>query len=225
MHNVLLVEDEPGLVRTLTDRLTAEGYGVRATGDGLRATTLITNGGFDLIILDVMLPGLDGFQVLERIREAGVTTPVVMLTARGLVDEKVTALKRGADDYITKPFRPAELLARMEAVLRRARGAALNPGERIVTFGSWRIDFEREELSGPGGPVSLSRTEFDLLAHLVRRRGEPVPRTELLREVWRYAPDTASRTVDQHIAQLRRKLEGGASHVVTVHGRGYSFRT
>ena len=222
---MLLVEDEPGLVRTLTDRLTAEGYGLRSTGDGRQATELIEAGGFDLVLLDVMLPGADGFRVLRSVRERGLTTPVIMLTARGQVEEKVMALQAGADDYLTKPFRHTELLARMEAVLRRSRGAALTSGEQLVRFGEWTLDLEREELRGRDGIVRLSRTEYELLAHLVRRRGQPVARTELLREVWRYAPDTSSRTVDQHIAQLRRKLEGAARHVVTVHGRGYAFRT
>ena len=222
---MLLVEDEPGLVRTLTDRLTVEGYGLRATGDGRQATELIVGRGFDLVLLDVMLPGADGFSVLREIRKRGVTTPVIMLTARGQVEEKVMALQAGADDYLTKPFRHTELLARMEAVLRRSRGAALTPGEEMVRFGDWTLDLEREELRGHDGVVRLSRTEYELLAHLVRRRGQPVARKELLKEVWRYAPDTSSRTVDQHIAQLRRKLDGAARHVVTVHGLGYAFRT
>lgn len=222
--NVLLVEDEPGLVRTLTDRFAAEGYRVRATGDGRRGTELIATGEYDLVLLDVMLPGADGFTVLREVRKRGIATPVIMLTARGQVEEKVSALKAGADDYLTKPFRHTELLARVEAVLRRSRGAALTSGEQMVRLGEWMLDLEREELRGSGGPVRLSRTEYELLAHLARRRGQPVGRKELLREVWRYAPDTTSRTVDQHIAQLRRKLGEAAKHIVTVHGRGYAFR-
>lgn len=222
---MLLVEDEPGLVRTLTDRLNAEGYEVRATGDGRQAIAAVEAGGADLILLDVMLPGPDGFAVLREVRSRGIRTPVIMLTARGEVGEKVTALKLGADDYITKPFRPVELMARIEAVLRRSRGAALAPDEQVVRFGAWTLDLAREELRGSDGMVRLSRTEYDLLAHLVRHRGQPVPRTELLREVWRYAPETSSRTVDQHVAQLRRKLDQAARHIVTVHGRGYQFRT
>jgi DNA-binding response OmpR family regulator len=221
---VLLVEDESGLVRTLTDRLHAEGFSVRSTGDGRQAMSDAEDGGFDLILLDVMLPGADGFEVLRAIRSRGVTTPVIMLTARGLVEEKVGALKLGADDYLTKPFRPTELLARIEAVIRRSRGAALAPDEQVVGFGEWVLDLEREELRGSSGLVKLSRTEYELLAHLVRRRGQPVSRNELLREVWRYAPETASRTVDQHVAQLRRKLDQAARHIVTVRGRGYAFR-
>ena len=222
--SVLLVEDEPGLVRTLTDRLSAEGYAVRATSDGRRAITFMEAGDFDLVLLDVMLPGADGFQVLRAVRERGLTTPVIMLTARGQVEEKVMALQAGADDYLTKPFRHTELMARMEAVLRRSRGAALTSREQVVRFGDWTLDLEREELRGSDGIVRLSRTEYELLAHLVRRRGQPVARKELLKEVWRYAPDTSSRTVDQHVAQLRRKLDDAAKHVVTVHGRGYAFR-
>jgi len=222
--SVLLVEDEAGLVRTLTDRLQAEGYSVRAAGDGERALAATESGGFDLILLDVMLPRYDGFSVLREVRARGVTTPVIMLTARGQVEEKVMALKLGADDYLTKPFRTPELLARIEAVLRRARGEQLAPHEQVVTFGGWTLDLAEEELRGPGGTVKLSRTEYELLAHLVRRRGQPVARNELLREVWRYAPDTTSRTVDQHVAQLRRKLDAAAACIVTVHGRGYAFK-
>ncbi|NOT07171.1 MAG: response regulator transcription factor [Gemmatimonadales bacterium] len=227
--NVLLVEDDPGLSRTLTDRLRAEGYDVVAVRDGVRAIAAALEGRADAIVLDVMLPGKDGIEVLKEVRAHGIRTPVIMLTARDQVEDKVVALKLGADDYVTKPFRALELLARLEAVLRRARGAPLAPHEQVVTFGVWSIDLEREVLSGPGGPVELSRTEFELLRYLLQRRGHPVAREELLREVWRYAPSAVSRTVDQHVAQLRRKLERGAQgtgrHILTVHGRGYLFRS
>jgi DNA-binding response OmpR family regulator len=223
---LLLVEDEPGLVRTLGDRLTAEGYRVATAGDGPTGLERALAGGTDIIVLDVMLPGLDGFEVLRRLRERGVATPVVMLTARDAVEEKVVALKLGADDYLAKPFRPIELLARLEAVLRRVRGAALATHEREVPFGPWVLDFHQEALRRGTEPVELTRTEYELLAYLVRRRGHPVSRVELLREVWRYAPTAVSRTVDQHVAQLRRRLgAAGGRHIVTVHGRGYLFRS
>jgi len=224
--SVLLIEDDPGLVRTISDRLRAEGYEVRSEVDGDRGLESARAGGSDLILLDVMLPGRDGFDVLRAIRGQGIPTPVIMLTARGQVEEKVVALKLGADDYVTKPFRPIELLARMESVLRRVRGRAPAPHEQVVGFGPWALDLEREELRREGVVVSLSRTEYELLAYLIRSRGRPVSREELLREVWRYAPTTASRTVDQHVAQLRRKLEAGegSRRILTVHGRGYQFR-
>lgn len=224
---ILLVEDEPGLVRTLGDRLTAEGYAVVVAADGDAALAEGRAEAADVLLLDVMLPGRDGFTVLSELRRRGVTTPVIMLTARDPVEEKIAALRRGADDYVTKPFRTGELLARIEAVLRRARGGALTPDERIVRFGPWVLDLDEGVLDGPAGRAALSHTEFELLAFLVTRRGRAVSREELLREVWRYAPTAASRTVDQHVAQLRRKLTAAAGSerwIVTVHGRGYLFR-
>lgn len=220
---VLLIEDAPGLLRTLGDRLSAERWTVQVAVDGRQGLDLACQGGADIIVLDGMLPELDGVEVLRQLRERGVGTPVIMLTARAEVEDKVAALQVGADDYLTKPFRPVELLARMDAVLRRVRGAPLIEAERRVRFGQWTLDLEREELWSGAEPTPLSRTEYELLAYLVRRRGHPVPRAELLREVWRYAPTTATRTVDQHVAQLRRKL-GGDRHIVTVHGQGYRFR-
>ncbi|MDX2060298.1 MAG: response regulator transcription factor [Gemmatimonadales bacterium] len=224
---ILLVEDEPGLVRTLGDRLRAEGYAVIAVGDGDAAMVDGRAEGADVILLDVMLPGRDGFVVLTELRRRGVTTPVIMVTARDPVEEKIAALQQGADDYVTKPFRTGELLARIEAVLRRARGGALTPDERIVRFGPWVLDLDEGVLDGPAGRATLSNTEFELLAFLVVRRGRAVSREELLREVWRYAPTAVTRTVDQHVAQLRRKLmivPGSERWIVTVHGRGYLFR-
>ncbi|MGE0440440.1 MAG: response regulator transcription factor [Gemmatimonadales bacterium] len=219
---VLLIEDEPGLVRTLSDRLAAEGWTVETAGAGDTGLALARTGRADIVVLDVMLPGLDGFTVLQRLREEGVVTPVVMLTARGEVDAKVAALRAGADDYLAKPFRAIELLARLDAVLRRVRGAQLSPGERTIAFGSWVLDLERETLQAGGDPVALSRTELELLCYLARNRGRAISRAELLREVWRYSPAVVTRTVDQHVAQLRRKL-GGGRHLVTVHGQGYRF--
>lgn len=224
--SLLLVEDEPGLVRTLGDRLRAAGYAVVVATDGQEGLDLGLTGAVEIIVLDVMLPRLDGFEVLRRLREAGSRIPVVMLTARGAVDDKVTAFRSGADDYLAKPFQPVELLARLDAVLRRVRGGALAPDERMVSFGPWVLDFEREELRRNHTAIPLSQTEYHLLAHLVRHRGRAVSREELLREVWRYAPTTATRTVDQHVAQLRRKLaEGsGTRQIATINRRGYQFR-
>ena len=223
---LLLVEDEPGLLRTLGDRLRAEGYIVEVAPDGFQGLDRALAGAADIVVLDVMLPGIDGFEILRRLREAGSRIPVVMLTARGAVDDKVTALSAGADDYLAKPFQPVELLARLDAVLRRVRGAALAPHERLVAFGRWVLDFEGEALRHDGQPVPLSTTEYDLLAYLIRHRGRALTREELLREVWRYAPTAVTRTVDQHIAQLRRKLADGSPlrPIATIHGRGYRFR-
>jgi DNA-binding response OmpR family regulator len=224
---ILLVEDEAGLIRTLDDRLRAEGYHVLIASNGTEAVRVGLEGTADLILLDVMLPEPNGFEVLAELRCRGITAPVIMLTARDPVEDKVAAFKLGADDYLTKPFRVIELLARIEALLRRVRQAALAPEERVVRFGPWTVDLWEGQVEGPDGRVPLSPTEFELLAHLVRRRGHPVSRQELLREVWRYAPSSATRTVDQHVAQLRRKLEirpGAGRLIVTVHGQGYLLR-
>lgn len=225
---VLLIEDEPGLIRTLTDRLSAEGYGVHHAATGAAGVQAGLTGAADVILLDVMLPDRDGFEVLAELRQRGVVTPVIMVTARDPVEDKVAALRGGADDYLTKPFRVVELLARIEAVLRRSRQTALAPEERVIRFGPWSADLWGGLVTGPAGPLELSQTEFQLLAHLLRRRGHPVSRDELLREVWRYSPDIATRTVDQHVAQLRRKLgvvPGSERQIQTLRGRGYLLRT
>jgi two-component system alkaline phosphatase synthesis response regulator PhoP len=224
--SVLLVEDDPGLVRTLGDRLRADGWAVTVAGDGDRALAAARSGAHDLILLDLMLPVRDGVDVLHTLRADGITTPVIVLSARGAVADRVQVLTLGADDYLPKPFRADELRARIDAVLRRVRGAALSPHERVIRFGEWELDLEREELRRSGAVEDLSRTEYELLAYLIRRRGRPVTRNELLREVWRYAPTVASRTVDQHVAQVRRKLDPAepSRYILAVRGRGYTFR-
>lgn len=224
---ILLVEDDPGLVRTLVDRLQAEGYSVTVAGDGPTGLALARRGPFDAICLDVMLPGLDGFRVLGRLRSEGVATPVLVLTARDTTEETVTGLKLGADDYLAKPFRMVEVLARIEALIRRSRSAPAAVEELRLKWGECEADLVSGSVSRGGERVPLSNTEWELLAYLIRHRGRVVSRDELLREVWRYAPSAVTRTVDQHVAQLRRKLEPGRErprHLVTVHQRGYLFR-
>ncbi|MEZ4588106.1 MAG: response regulator transcription factor [Gemmatimonadales bacterium] len=218
---ILLIEDEAGLVRTLTDRLQAEGYAVASARDGDRGYELARREAHDLLIVDSMLPGRSGVDVIRDLRLAGVRVPALMLTARSAVEDIVIALKLGADDYLTKPFRAPELLARIDALLRRSRAEPLT-GERRVTVRDLEIDLASKAVSRAGRPVELSDLEFRLLAHLASHRGKTVSRAQLLREVWKYAPDTVSRTVDQHVAQLRRKLGGrGSGLIVTVHQRGY----
>jgi len=222
--HLLVVEDEGGLVRTMSDRLHAEGYDVTAARTGTDGLRHALSGRFDLIVLDIMLPELTGDRILLQLREAGQATPVLMLTARSLVEERVAALKGGADDYLTKPFRMDELLARIEALLRRARGMPPSPRTPHFSIGDFDFDLLREELRKGGRLVALTSTEFALLTYLVARRGHPVARDELLREVWRYQTAPSTRTVDQHIAQLRRKLaDDGSSllRIATLHGRGY----
>jgi two-component system alkaline phosphatase synthesis response regulator PhoP len=222
---ILLVEDEPGLVLTLSDRLANEGYVVEAARDGERGLERGTNESFDLIILDVMLPRKNGFDVCRDLRQRGVPTPIIMLTARGQVVDKVVGLKLGADDYLTKPFEMIELLARVEALLRRAP-AAPAPSAEVYQFGQVRIDFRRAEVECEGKAVELSAREFKLLRYLVEHREAILSRDELLNEVWGYNAMPSTRTVDVHIAWLRQKLEPNPRHpqfILTVHGLGYKF--
>jgi two-component system, OmpR family, alkaline phosphatase synthesis response regulator PhoP len=222
---ILLVEDEPGLVLTLTDRLSSEGYTVEAATDGEAGLVRAAGEGFDLIILDVMLPRLNGFDLCRDLRQRGVLTPVIMLTARGQVFDKVVGLKLGADDYVTKPFEMAELLARIESLLRRvpAVPAPLSEGYQ---FGPVRIDFRRAEVTSEGQTVELSAREFGLLRYFIEHRGSTISRDELLNEVWGYNSVPSTRTVDVHVAWLRQKLEPNPRHpqfILTVHGLGYKF--
>jgi two-component system alkaline phosphatase synthesis response regulator PhoP len=221
---LLLVEDEPGLVMTLTDRLVAEGYDVESVGEATTALERATTGCYDAILLDVMLPGGNGFDICRTIRHRGVQTPILMLTARGQLVDRVVGLKLGADDYLVKPFEMAELLARIEALLRRVPAAAPTPdGYR---FGDVAIDFRRAEVTKAGRRVDLSAREFKLLRYFVEHRGAALSRDELLNEVWGYNSMPSTRTVDVHVAWLRQKLETNPrhpEHLLTVHGLGYKF--
>ena len=224
MKRILLVEDEPGLVLTLRDRLTREGYSVDTSPDGESGLERAAGEAFDLVLLDVMLPRLGGFDVLKELRKRGVDTPVIMLTARGQVVDKVVGLKLGADDYVTKPFEMVELLARIEAKLRRAP-LTPHPSEGFQ-FDGVRIDFRRAEVTREGAPIELSAREFQLLKYFVEHRGATLTREELLNEVWGYHSMPSTRTVDVHVAWLRQKIEPNPRHpqyILTVHGMGYKF--
>jgi two-component system, OmpR family, alkaline phosphatase synthesis response regulator PhoP len=224
VKRLLLVEDEPGLVLTLTDRLTREGYEVQSTSDGESALARATTETFDLVLLDVMLPRLGGFDVLRELRRHSIETPVIMLTARGQVVDKVVGLKLGADDYVTKPFEMIELLARIEAKLRRPAAKPHPPGGH--RFGDITIDFRRAEVTKDGAPLDLSAREFQLLRYFVEHRGATLTREELLNEVWGYNAMPSTRTVDVHVAWLRQKIEPNSRHpqyILTVHGMGYKF--
>jgi two-component system alkaline phosphatase synthesis response regulator PhoP len=221
---LLLVEDEPGLVMTLTDRLAAEGYDVEAVADAPAAVERGGTASHDLILLDVMLPGGNGFDVCRTLRQRGVRAPILMLTARGQVVDRVVGLKLGADDYLVKPFDMSELLARIEALLRRAPAAG--PTAEGFRFGDITIDFRRAEVARAGRPVELSAREFKLLRYFVEHRGATISRDELLNQVWGYHAMPSTRTVDVHIAWLRQKLEANPrrpQHLLTVHGLGYKF--
>ena len=225
---VLLVEDEPGLLLTLTDRLAAEGYAVETAADGEAGLLRAATEAFDLVILDVMLPRKSGFDVCRDLRQRGVRVPVLMLTARGQVADKVVGLKIGADDYLTKPFDMMELLARVEALLRRAQAGARDAGvaPAVYRFGEVRVDLRGAEVTRAGRRVELSAREFKLLRYLVEHRGETVSRDRLLDEVWGYDSTPTTRTVDVHVSGLRQKLEPNPHvpvHILTVHGLGYKF--
>lgn len=224
-QRILLIEDEPGLVMTLSDRLVNEGYAVEVATNGERGLELALREIFDLIVLDIMLPGKNGFDVCRDLRQQNIRTPIIMVTARGQVIDKVLGLKLGADDYLTKPFEVLELLARIEALMRRAPVPGGGTGENYQ-FGDVSVDFRSAEVRRNGGAVDLSALEFKLLQYLIEHRGAALSRDALLDEVWGYDAMPSTRTVDVHIAWLRQKLETNPrrpQYIVTVHGRGYKF--
>jgi two-component system alkaline phosphatase synthesis response regulator PhoP len=212
-------------VLTLTDRLESEGYAVESCGDGDSGLERALAGGFDLLMLDVMLPRRSGFDVCRKLRQNGVATPILMLTARGEVVDKVVGLQIGADDYVTKPFDMMELLARVEALLRRApvrRGSAAG----VYQFGSVTVDFKKSEVVRAGQPVALSAREYQLLTYLIDHRGETISREQLLSDVWGYQSSVSTRTVDVHMVWLRQKLEDNPKYpqyLLTLRGLGYRF--
>ena len=224
MRRVLLVEDEPGLVLTLTDRLRSEGFEVAAAQDGKSGFALAAGEAWDVILLDVMLPGMNGFDLCRDLRQKGIRTPVIMLTARGQVIDKVLGLKLGADDYLTKPFDMLELLARIEVQLRRS--APGPSGDHEFRFGDVVIDTRKAEVTRAGAALDLSAREFLLLKYFLEHRGDTLSREQLLNEVWGYNSVPSTRTVDVHVAWLRQKIEPNPRHpqyILTVHGLGYKF--
>jgi two-component system, OmpR family, alkaline phosphatase synthesis response regulator PhoP len=223
---VLLVEDEQGLILTLTDRLRSEGFEVDVASDGKIGFEKALARSYELIILDVMLPKKNGYDVCRDLRQKGIETPILMLTAKGETIDKVLGLKLGADDYLTKPFEVIELLARIEALLRRSPGSANGHSADAFRFGEVTIDFKRAEVTRENQPVDLSAMEFKLLQHLIENRGVVHSRDQLLDAVWGYDSMPSTRTVDVHIAWLRQKLESNPKHphfIQTVHGMGYKF--
>jgi two-component system alkaline phosphatase synthesis response regulator PhoP len=224
MPRVLLVEDEPGLVMTLTDRLASEGYEVVSAVDGETGLQRATVDAFDVVLLDGMLPGRDGFDVCRTLRQRNITTPILMLTARGQVVDRVVGLKLGADDYLVKPFEMAELLARVEALLRRVPPTPAQAD--AYQFGDVHVDFRKAEVTRGGHLLEVSAREFKLLKYFIEHRGATLSRDELLNEVWGYNAMPSTRTVDVHVAWLRQKLEGNPrrpEYIHTIHGLGYKF--
>jgi two-component system, OmpR family, alkaline phosphatase synthesis response regulator PhoP len=223
---ILIVEDEVALVVALRDRLRKEGYSVTAAKDGLSGLECAVNEKFDLVILDLMLPGQSGLTVCQKLRQSGADTPILMLTARRQTMDKVVGLRTGADDYLSKPFHMAELLARIDSLLRRATRVAETPvSHDKYQFGPLHIDMRRTEVSRNGELIALSAKEFRLLRYFVEHSGATLSREELLREVWGYGV-RSTRTVDVHVAWLRQKLEVDSKNpqlIVTAVGLGYKF--
>jgi two-component system, OmpR family, alkaline phosphatase synthesis response regulator PhoP len=222
-ENILLVEDQDALRTTLSDRLRGEGYVVETAKDGEEGLEKVTSSPFDLLILDVMLPYRSGFDLCRDIRQSGLATPILFLTARNEIVDKVVGFKLGGDDYLTKPFESAELMVRVEALLRRA---PVQTGRGVHQVGSLRVDFARKEVTRDGTPVHLSGREFQLLRYFMERPGQTISRAELLRAVWGYDASAFTRTVDVHVFSLRQKLEDEPSRpelITTVAGVGYRF--
>jgi DNA-binding response OmpR family regulator len=222
MSRILVVEDEPGIAFALDADLRAEGYSVRVATTGDEAIGLARGESFDLILLDVMLPGKDGFDVCRELRRSGLRIPIVLLTAKSHEAEKVMGFELGADDYVTKPFSPRELRARVKAHLRRAAGDTLE----IFRFGDAEVDFARGEVRRNGAPVELSALEFKLLTAFVRSRGRLLTREQLLDAAWGPGVNLNDRVVDNHIVSLRRKLEpdqNKPTFLLNIRGLGYRF--
>lgn len=227
MARVAVVEDNENLARGLATNLAYDGHEVRVAADGVAGLALVREGWAELVILDLMLPGMDGYALLRAAREAGVTTPVLILTALGEEADKVRGFRAGADDFVTKPFGLLELLARVEALLRRSRIATGGGASGVEhRFGDVVVNAAARTVTRAGAAVPLRPREFDLLLALCRRRGAAVSRDELLRDVWGYGDDVVTRTVDTHVAELRRKLEADPAHprwIVTVPKAGYTL--
>ena len=225
MTRILVIEDNRNLATGLRNNLEIEGYEVDVAADGQAGLAVARSGAPELIVLDLMLPGMDGYRVLKTLREEGIDTPVLILSARGEETDKVLGFHLGADDYVAKPFGLLELLARVDALLRRAASA----GSRAklaspVAFGDVHVDPGTHTVRRAGAPVALRPKEYDLLVALLQRKGQVASRAELLEEVWGYSGEVYSRTVDTHVAELRRKLEDNAAeprHILTVRKRGY----
>ena len=224
MARILIVEDEPDIALGLELDLREEGYDVHVVGDGEEASRRAREPGWDLILLDIMLPRKDGFEVCRELRRAKIRTPVLMLTAKAQEAEKVMGLDTGADDYVTKPFSPRELRARIRALLRRAAPEA----EPVHRFGDCEVDFPRAELRRAGGRTDLTAIELKMLQIFLRNRGRVITREQVIDEVWGRDVFVTDRVVDTHVVKLRRKIERDPArprHIVSVRGIGYRLET
>ncbi|MGD1045740.1 MAG: response regulator transcription factor [Bacteroidota bacterium] len=224
MARILLVEDEPQMQRGLRDNLEFEGHEVTIVGDGSSGLQTLLRESFDLVILDVMLPKMSGFDVVRKTREKGIRTPILMLTAKGEEIDKVLGLELGADDYVTKPFGLRELIARVNALLRRAVPAVAD--DTIMTLGDVTVNFATYTSSKDGKEFSMTPKEFEILKYLWQHRNETVSRDDLLTNVWGYDESVSTRTIDNFILKIRQKIEDDCAHpktIITIHGTGYKL--
>ncbi|HUU28540.1 MAG TPA: response regulator transcription factor [archaeon] len=224
MEKILIIEDEERILMALEDDLRLEGYEVSSAKDGLQGCSMAEEQAFDLIILDIMLPKMDGFEVCKKLRQSGITTPILILTAKSQEIDKVLGLELGADDYVTKPFSPRELLARVKALLRRVKQT--RQGIDKYLFGDIEVDFKKYEAQKSGQPMFLTALEFALLHFLVQHKNLVVSRDSILDEVWGDDVCVFPRTVDTHIAHLRKKIEddpANPKYIIGVRGIGYKF--
>ncbi len=224
MEKILIIEDEESILMALADDLGLEGYEVASARDGLQGLSMAKEKGHDLVILDIMLPKMDGFEVCKQLRQAGVGTPILMLTAKSQEIDKVLGLELGADDYVTKPFSPRELLARVKAILRRVK--TTREEFDIYNFGDVEIDFKKYEVKKKGQPVYLTTLEFSLIGFLIKHEGQVLDRSAILDGVWGEDVYVLPKTVDTHIGHLRKKIEddpANPKHIIGVRGIGYKF--
>jgi DNA-binding response OmpR family regulator len=224
MADILIIEDEESILMALKDDLELEGYKVTTATDGEVGFAVASEKRFDLLLLDIMLPMMNGFDVCRKLRENGVTTPIIMLTARGQEVDRVLGLELGADDYVTKPFSPRELLARIKAVLRRVDHT--RQSDEPVTFGNVEVDFRKYEMRKAGNPVYLTSLEFSLLKFLIDNSDRALSRNEILDGVWGDEVYVFDRTVDTHVGHLRKKIEDNSDkpqYILSVRGVGYRF--
>ncbi|MBE9509425.1 MAG: response regulator transcription factor [Bacteroidetes bacterium] len=226
MKKILIIEDEESIRMALEDDFRLENYDVEVASDGMEGLSKAVNPGIDLIILDIMLPGLNGFDICKKLRTQGISTPIIMLTAKGQEIDRVVGLEIGADDYVTKPFSPRELQARVKAVLRRIETEPDDKAENLFRSGGLEVDFRQYECRKNGKEVSLTAHEFELLKYLLQNRGRVINRDELLDEIWGKDVFVAPRTVDTHMANLRKKIEDDPARprlIISIRGVGYKF--
>lgn len=224
MKKILIIEDDPALLAGLSECLDREGYSVSKAEEGQKGYSLASTGEFDLILLDIMLPLKNGYEICGDLRKKGINTPVLMLTSKSEEIDKVLGLEIGADDYMTKPFSLKELLARIKALLRRAQPA--ESGMETYTFGKLKMNLKKMEIEKEGIPLRLSATEYKILQYFVEHEGQVITRDKFLDDVWGYDAFPTTRTVDNYILSLRKKIEDDPSapeHIVTVHTAGYKF--